>query len=839
MIAWLRLVPLQLKYHSLGFRGRTSRAPPTGATEIGMTGQPPSSPAIPHVTAPGSRRGITRTLILTLSPLIGFLYLLPAPPYPLQGSLDSSWQGLFDYLARHGSPIGHGVYFTYGPLGFLFATADYGQSLVAWQLFALAETLWVSAILFLLVSARSVPPTLIAALAAVVLGFSGADGMLFSAVAASGVLAIRPGSLPVRCAHTALIALAALVKFHLALLAVGAIVLACFGLLLARRWRSALVMSFVFVGAFGTGWIASGNRLTDVGLWVRYSCRIAFAYPAAMMLQESTRLLAASLAVLTFLLGLIAFNYLLRLGSRRLGWAAGLFLAVVALLSWRHGITRADDGHTMIFFCTAPLLAITAMRLAPRVPSQRAFCVCSCLALVLGILGIASTGPESVRALYWASRGDMRRKWDYYVDGARPGLSEAEASCGLPAIAAVVGNRTIDVLGNRQAYAIWNRLNYHPRPIPQSYSSYSPDLIEANAEFFRREDAPQHVMLALEPIDNNVPTLADGAAFLEVLRRYRPIVAEQGFVLMERTSTAPATAPPLADGPPQATPMGEWRAVPRTAVGNWRLLALSVNEPISARLRSFFYKPRSYRFDLRFADGSVASTRLNPLGAASGFVVFPWLENTTEVLRLWTEDASAWSPRTIEALRVAVDGNPMGWEGVPSLTSQYHIIANPLRPITAGQRAALAQGLSESISASLGLRPSARHLGAERLVEEDGRLLPLFGPGDWVALAVPPEAVALDGEWGLFSGAYWDPSQSDGIDLTAVFRPNGSAAPLRLLESAIDPRRNRSERGRIPLHVALPEHGVATLELRIGPGPSGNGDWDWAYVTDLRWVMKP
>jgi hypothetical protein len=776
---------------------------------------------------------------LTLWLLSGLLYLLPPPPYPLQGTLDSSWEGLFDYLARHGAPIGHGVYFTYGPLGFLFATADYGQSLVGWQLFALAETLWVAALLLSFVSAEHLPAALPTALAAVVLGFSGPDAMLVFAVAASGVLTIRPGRLPGRCAHAALIALAALVKFHLALLAVGAIVLACLDLLRARRLRPALVISSAFLGTFGAGWIASGNQPADVGQWACYSCRIALAYPAAMGLQASTQLLVASLAVLAFLLGLIAFNYVLRPGSRRLGWAAGLFLAGVALLAWRHGITRADDAHAMIFFCTAPLLAISTMHLAPRAPSPRALCVCGCVALVLGILGIASTGPESVRALYWALRGDMHRKWDYYVNGARPGLSEAEASCGLPAIVAAVGSQTIDVLGNRQACAIWNRLNYRPRPIPQSYSSYSPDLIEANAEFFRREDAPHHVLLALEPIDNNVPTLADGAAFLEVLRRYRPIVAEQGLVLMERTSRAPATAPPLADEPPQATPMGEWRAVPRTAVGNWRLLALSVNEPISARLRSFFYKPRSYRLDLRFTDGSVASARLNPLGAASGFVVFPWLEDTTDVLRLWTEDASSWSPRTIEAFRVAVDGDALGWEGIPSLTAQYHIIADPLRPITAGQRAALAQGLSDSISASLGLRPRARHLAAERLVEEAGHLLPLFVPGDWIAFAVPHEAVALDGEWGLISGAYWDPSQSDGVDLTALLRPDGSAAPLRLLKSAINPRRNRNERGRIPFHVTLPELGAATLELRIGPGPSGNGDWDWAYVTDLHWVMKP
>ena len=55
----------------------------------------------------------------------------------------------------------------------------------------------------------------------------------------------------------------------------------------------------------------------------------------------------------------------------------------------------------------------------------------------------------------------------------------------LPKIAQKVGDGLIDVFNYRQGAALLNNLNYHPRPVIQSYSAYTRDLLRANLDFYR------------------------------------------------------------------------------------------------------------------------------------------------------------------------------------------------------------------------------------------------------------------------------------------------------------------------------------------------------------------
>ena len=111
----------------------------------------------------------------------------------------------------------------------------------------------------------------------------------------------------------------------------------------------------------------------------------------------------------------------------------------------------------------------------------------------------------------------------------------------LSTIAQRVGHSSIDVFNYRQGVALLNDLNYRPRPVIQSYSAYTPDLLRANLEFYRSPSRPSYVLFSLETIDMRFPTLDDALLLPYILANYQPVLAEHQFLLMERTPEPPRT----------------------------------------------------------------------------------------------------------------------------------------------------------------------------------------------------------------------------------------------------------------------------------------------------------
>ena len=107
----------------------------------------------------------------------------------------------------------------------------------------------------------------------------------------------------------------------------------------------------------------------------------------------------------------------------------------------------------------------------------------------------------------------------------------------LPQVKARVGDSTIDAMSCCQGILLINDLNYRPRPVFQSYSSYTPYLLAENARFFRSDFAPKFVLFKLEAV-NGCPALEDGQALMELSRLYAPVLHEGDFILFQRLPDA-------------------------------------------------------------------------------------------------------------------------------------------------------------------------------------------------------------------------------------------------------------------------------------------------------------
>jgi hypothetical protein len=112
----------------------------------------------------------------------------------------------------------------------------------------------------------------------------------------------------------------------------------------------------------------------------------------------------------------------------------------------------------------------------------------------------------------------------------------------LPAkILRKIGQQTVDCMPWEISYIFFNRLNYNPRPVIQSYQANSDWLAKKNGERYASATAPMFVLARVESFREQNPFWIDKDAHLELIRRYTlvdtAIVKTDTLFLFERKGT--------------------------------------------------------------------------------------------------------------------------------------------------------------------------------------------------------------------------------------------------------------------------------------------------------------
>ena len=132
--------------------------------------------------------------------------------------------------------------------------------------------------------------------------------------------------------------------------------------------------------------------------------------------------------------------------------------------------------------------------------------------LALGLLALSLGGgawwlvwqPEQRRAL----REQRQRAWERLQGKAEDYRLPRQASA--------------DVFTSSISALVANGVQYRPRPIPQSYSTYTQALQGANEAFYANQAiSPEYVVLDVGDIDGRLPISLDSPALRQVMRHYR------------------------------------------------------------------------------------------------------------------------------------------------------------------------------------------------------------------------------------------------------------------------------------------------------------------------------
>lgn len=586
-----------------------------------------------------------------------------------ENGLDASWVAVITHAASRGWQWGRDIIFNYGPFGFLWHR-QFDEHLlfvtIVLQLLLVGCLAWgVAHLLF------SLPPLVaLAAYASVALGiFLSRDGFFFLLPL---LVALGHFRLPNPASTMALIPLAVATGVSsMVKLTYGVAGLVILGIVdahrsVSRRWP---VYTPIMLLTFFTFHLLAGQNLADFPNFLRLSLDIISGHSSAMALAGPWWEVLAFLGLSGIALLLLGWNewWGKWAGIRPGHWhtmALFLVLGVFWVINFKQGFVR-HDLHSLAAW--GGLAAVAAMAAATVLwqPPVRLWLLVGMLTIALStaFLGLwrwrLEGGPSIAVLIRVVLYDQPKQEWQNFWEWTKsPENWIARLTQQRDASLARIRNQhplpplqgSVDIIPSMQAVILANGYNYRPRPIFQEYVAYTPKLIAANRAFWGSDRAPDYLFFAPGSIDDRYPSSAEGAAWLDIIRYYRleGMVANDLILLARRVE-------PLAELLEESTTT--------RAIHFGQSLALTDQTAVFARIKiektgfgwlaNLLFKPAPIFLNVKLRDGTIKSHHLIPKMASEGFILSPYIQNSTDFSLLATGQLGGLVDNLVKEISVA------------------------------------------------------------------------------------------------------------------------------------------------------------------------------------------
>ncbi|MBT8547960.1 hypothetical protein G6680_05025 [Polynucleobacter paneuropaeus] len=484
------------------------------------------------------------------------------------------------------------------------------------------------------------------------------------------------------------------------------------------NWLMVLALLLISAISLVILWIFSGQELLNLGPYL-LNGEIIRGYTSAMEWDIGVTILGINLqfleTVLLYALSSLLITFLI---SQKYNNKERLFLllSVSALLAVVIKVATVRHGGVHSIFPWIVLLVLTvSIQPSPNLHrAVRAVFIILLLAVMvlspiysgdgrgLSQIVMAARGYSEANGLDWQKQKHIPRFWITYIwrdsevfasslsiplpgllerwknlstvikvintNGESIQLSKAKAyqdikaSCGIDPVQGTADIYPTDInclLAINQAWS--------PRPVLQSYSAYTPNLLFVNRNHLTGASAPDFLFFDIHPIDDRLPMLEEGNSWACISNQYRPVGAMQGrFLLLKRKAER---------GQKEDVCSGIFKVVETRNAMLDEPVRLSCDHPqiwgsfelqptLVGRLASTFYKTKRLMIDITTCDGHSLSYRFIPSMANAPFLFSPVIDNTSEFKRVMFEDSKESAHRVSSfVIRSSSSESPVrGWE---------------------------------------------------------------------------------------------------------------------------------------------------------------------------------
>lgn len=572
--------------------------------------------------------------LLLISILVSFVCFRPQMP---QNDLDPSWAWGISYAVDNGWRLGTDLIFTYGPLANAYTwlySEQHGLTYLAVSAY-LAACLFFGSWSLFVDQRRAIPVLLLAFLTAWLGMYKDGFFMLIPVLAVFNIIgahlpeeSLRGRRFAVVCLLLPAFGVLALIKLSFAVIcAVGGLVSV---ILLARRreYKSAALIVVLPLVSLAALWVLMGQKLVDLPNYVLNALPIISGYTEAMSIYGGLALPGVMLAgSLVLLHGMVTHKRI----SRPLAWCAATTGAAYLFLAFKAGFVR-QDAHGVASGSAVALLTVVAW---PFMQSVRALAIVA-VSVVAGLivsLGSLATDPVSLtRSFTSRVANSFDAAATRLLDSAKfrsdydAAVQKIAAADPLPKL-----EGPSDIYSYDQAVLLASGNEWSPRPILQSYSAYTPGLMNVNADHLNGDKAPENIFFGIQPIDGHLASLEDGASWPYMFAQYDPVSISAKRVVLKRNDNP---MPKMIELGRETSRMGSAMAVPK--FDGQVYMTVVVKPSLWGKLRSFLFKPSYLLGRVTFSSGEPREYRVVSGMMQTPFLISPIVDSPKEFVSLYS-----------------------------------------------------------------------------------------------------------------------------------------------------------------------------------------------------------
>ena len=391
-------------------------------------------------------------------------------------------------------------------------------------------------------------------------------------------------------------------------------------------------------------WVAAGQHLSLLWPFLLNSWQITDGFTDAMQYGVTETLFVMCfltvVAMIVALMGYVAWRR-----HRRFGVFPVAGLGAILFLTFKHGYVRSDSIHettaalSLLGAALACLAVLWPVLQREKKWSRQATLLLVAVVLVYSSFTFTSWFPDDGLLAQFARTFSVRNilapvnalaKMDFLRKSYDQNLAAIRKQFPLPPV-----EGDADIYPWNQMALFAGGLSYHPRPVFQSYSAYTPGLAELNAAFLRSDHAASNVMFEIDPLNGRYPSLDDGLSWPELLTRY-DIADTSGTFLLLKRAAAPREYH-LTRVEETTIHFGEAFTLPATT-NNVFWAEMEINKSMFGTVAEAFYKPAILRLMVSLRDGRQIYFILVPGEARGGFILSPLISDKKTFVSLASTD---------------------------------------------------------------------------------------------------------------------------------------------------------------------------------------------------------
>ncbi|MDR3678396.1 MAG: hypothetical protein P4L41_00415 [Flavipsychrobacter sp.] len=445
-------------------------------------------------------------ILMVITPLSLHLVLNDKGPSWL--GLDVSWQMTMNYAMMHKMVWGKDIIFNYGPLAFLSTRLAWGISkwiFVVFDVFLLLNYFFVFADFLKRTTSKPLAVIILVIIPLLIDQFIGADlaWLILFFIIYWMYKTFYDQHYAYLTILTLLVTLAFYIKMNTGLIAVIFLLAHLVNLLVARKIN---VVQLLYVLVLFSVIITISASLLHVSIssYIHGGSEMIKGYNAVMYLNESHAQIENSLSIMFYImLSLLLFRIFVTIKNKDYSRILFLLISIVYIFSLqKQSVLRNDVQHLYEYFSFAPLILLCWHPLTNKSIEKALLS----LTLIIFILALFITSKDKNLLTIVSNRAkgpfvyinDIKHYDDYNV------LHQKDKRYIPQHVLDKIAQNTVDIFPWDGAYLLENNLNYTPRPIPQSYSTFTENLEQANYDFYVSK-APEVIIYDYDAIDERYP----------------------------------------------------------------------------------------------------------------------------------------------------------------------------------------------------------------------------------------------------------------------------------------------------------------------------------------------